>query len=293
VTNNQTRNQTGPTNSGPEPTLVELDRGVFAYVDPTARFGYSNVGLVIDADGLTIYDTTATPERGFKIRQNILALTAQLELPIKRVVLSSSRIPFCGGGQPFWAAAFFGSDTTSDQLDAPPNPLAFRRLLPDFADSYFDEFTTRPVTHTVSEAAWLTDASHVVPLEGESKGNLVLRMEAAGVVFAGALASFGVTPLAYDANPVAWIESLQQILELGSTIVPGHGPPGGAADVDDLIGYLRACIEADGDPARITPGPWDGWADRRFDAVNVERAAMMSAGIDDVPQSMFALLGLA
>lgn len=273
--------------------LVELDRGVFAYVDPTAQFGYSNVGLVIDSDGLTIFDTTATPERAFRVRQDILGLTAELEIPIRRVVLSSSRIPFSGGGQPFWAAAFFGSDTTSEQLDAPPNPLAFRRLLPDFADSYFDEFTTRPITHTVSEAAWLTDATHVFPLEGESKANLVLRLEASGVVFAGALASFGVTPLAYDANPIAWIESLEQIKELGSTIVPGHGPPGGAADINDLIGYLSACLEADGKPERIAPGPWDAWSDRRFDAVNVERAAMLTAGIDQVPQSMFALLGLS
>ncbi|MGH1492959.1 MAG: hypothetical protein ACRBK7_26795 [Acidimicrobiales bacterium] len=273
--------------------LVELDRGIFAYVDPTLRFGYSNVGLVIDADGLTIFDTTATPERGYRVRQDILGLTAELELPIRRVVLSSSRIPFIGGGQPFWAAAFFGSDVTSEQLDAPPNPLAFRRLLPDFTDSYFDEFTTRPITHTVSEAAWLTDAAHVIPFEGESKGNLVLQLEAAGVVFAGAIASFGVTPLAFDANPVAWIESLQQVLELGSTIVPGHGPPGGAADVNDLIGYLSACIEADGRPERIPPGAWDTWSDRRFDAVNVERAAMLARGVDEVPQSMFALLGFS
>ncbi len=271
--------------------LVELDRGVFAYVDPSRRFGYSNVGLVIDADGLTIFDTTATPERGYWVRQEILGLTAELELPIRRVVLSSSRIPFSGGGQPFWAAAFFGSDATSDQLDAPPNPLAFRRLLPDFADSYFDEFTTRPITHTVSEEAWLTQASHVVPLAGESAGNLALRLEAAGVVFCGALASFGVTPLAYDANPVAWIESLERLLAMGSTIVPGHGSPGGAADVQDLIGYLTRCVEADGDPAGIGPGPWDDWADRRFDAVNVERAALLNRGLDEVPRSMFRLLG--
>lgn len=273
--------------------LVELDRGVFAYIDPTNRFGYSNVGLVIDADGLTIFDTTATPATGYRVRQSILKLTAELELPIKRVVLSSSRIPFSGGGQPFWAAAFFGSDVTSDQLDSPPNPLAFRRLLPDFADSYFDEFTTRPITHTVSEEAWLTSASHVVPLEGESGANLALRLEASGVVFAGALASFGVTPLAYDANPTAWIESLDRLLAMGSTIVPGHGMPGGAADVADLVGYLTSCIEANGDPGRIAAGPWDGWADRRFDAVNVERAAMLARGIDDVPQAMFTLLGLA
>jgi glyoxylase-like metal-dependent hydrolase (beta-lactamase superfamily II) len=272
--------------------LVELDRGVFAFIDPSPAFGRSNVGLVIDADGLTVYDTTATPTGGERVRQAIVELTAQLDLPIKRVLLSSSRIAFSGGGQPFWASAFYGSDATSDQLDAPPNPHAFRRLLPDFAFSYTDDFATRPITHTVSEPAWLTPATHVLPLEGESAANLVLRVEAANVVFCGALASFGVTPLGYDANPVAWISSLHQVLELGKTIIPGHGMPGGTADVHDLIGYLTECVNAGGDVDRIGPGPWDDWTDRRFDAVNVERAAQLARGVDQIPQSMFALLDL-
>ena len=272
--------------------LVELATGVFAYIAPDPAFGRSNVGLIIDADGLTVFDTTASPAGGEQVRQQILGLTAQLELPIKRVVLSSSRIAFSGGGAPFWSAAFFGSDVTSDQLDAPPNPMAFRRLLPEFSEQYPDDFTTRPVTHTVSEEAWLTGASFAVPLPGESPQNLALRLEAPGVVFAGALASFGVTPLTYDANPVTWIQSLEQLKQMGSTIIPGHGMPGGTGDVDNLIGYLTACIEANGDPARIAPGPWDRWTDRRFDAVNVERAAALARGIDEVPQSMFTLLGL-
>lgn len=272
--------------------LVELGTGVFAYIDPSPGFGRSNVGLVIDADGLTVFDTTATPQRGDQVRRQILELTAQLELPIKRVVLSSSRIAFSGGGAPFWSAAFYGSDVTSDQLDAPPNPMAFRRLLPEFANEYHDDFATRPITHTVSEEAWLTDASFAVPLTGESEQNLALRLEGADVVFAGALATFGVTPLTYDADPVAWITSLETLKTMGRTIVPGHGLPGGAADVDDLIGYLTACIDADGAPEKLAPGPWDRWTDRRFDAVNVERAAAMARGVNEIPQAMFALLGL-
>ncbi len=271
--------------------LVELGQGVFALTNPQPRYGYSNVGLVIDADGLTIFDTTATPQSGLGARQAILELTAALDVPIKRIVLSSSRIPFSGGGQAFWAAAFYGSEATSDQLDLPPNPDAFRRLLPDFAISYPDEFETRPITHTVGEHAWLTPAASVMPLSGESAANLILRLEEANVVFAGALASFGVTPLAYDGDLVAWIEALATITELGSTIIPGHGPPGGAADVADQLAYLRACIDANGDPNKLGPGPWEYWTDRRFDAVNVERAALLGAGLDQLPQSMLELLG--
>ncbi len=272
--------------------LVELDRGVFAFIDPGGRYGCSNVGLVIDGDGLTLVDTTATPQQGEVVKEQVIELTNQLDLPIKRVVLSSSRIAFSGGGEAFWAAAFYGTEVTSDQLDAPPNPMAFRRLLPEFALSYDDEFTTRPVTHTVSEAAWLSAAAYAIPMPGESAANLALRVDAAGVVFAGALACFGTTPLTYDADPAAWIDSLVELREAGQTIIPGHGPPGGTADVGDLINYLTACIEADGDPKRIPAGPWDRWSDRRFDPVNVERAAMLARGVDEVPQAMFGLLGL-
>ena len=75
--------------------------------------------------------------------------------------------------------------------------------------------------------------------------------------------------------------------------MPGHGPIGGEEEVRDLQAYLRACAAAGGDPARIGPGPWDGWADREHDAVNVERAALLAAGDDAVPPSMLRLAGLA
>ena len=272
--------------------LIELGRGVFAWTHPSPSFGDSNVGLIIDEDGLTIIDTTATPQRGAAVRHAIEQLTGELELPIKRVVLTSSRVAFSGGGAAFWQAAFYGTEAASEQLDAPANPDAFRRLLPHLADNYDDEFTTRPITHTVSEPAWLTGAAYGIPLPGESPANLAVHVESAGVVFAGALASFGVTPLAFDGNPMAWIESLTSLLDLAETIVPGHGPPGAAANVEELIGYLVACLDAEGLPERLPAGPWDGWSDRRFDTVNVERAHRLAAGDSSVPAAMYELLGL-
>jgi cyclase len=272
--------------------LAELGQGVFAWIHPSPRFGDSNVGLVIDDDGLTIVDTTATPQRGAAVHRAVLDLTAELQLPIKRVVLSSSRVAFSGGSTAFWPAAFYGTEATSEQLDDPPNPEAFRRLLPQLAAAYDDDFATRPITHTVDEPAWLSGAGHGLPLAGEGPANLAVHVEGAGVVFAGALASFGVTPLAYDGDLVAWIESLLTLVELADTIVPGHGLPGGAADVDDLLSYLMACVEAGGEVARLGSGPWDAWTDRQFDPVNVERAARLSQGDHSVPRAMLDLLGL-
>lgn len=273
-------------------SLVELGRGVFAWVDGDRRFGSSNVGLVIDGDGLTVIDTTATPARGAAVRQEIEALTGELGLPVKRVVYTSSRIAFVGGSRSFWPSAFYATDPVSDALDLPADPEIFRRLLPDLADDYPDELVTEPASHTVSERAWLTPAVELMPLPGEGPANLVALVPAAGVAFAGALASFGVTPLGLEADPAAWITSLGLLAEAAPTIVPGHGPPGGTADLGDLAGYLAACIEARGDVGALRPGPWSRWADQRFHPVNVERAARLARGDAGVPEAMLRLLGL-
>ncbi len=276
-----------------EPNLVQLGQGVYAFTHPHPRFGNSNVGLVIDADGLTIIDTTATPEQAEVTVRAIDQLAGELGLPIKRVIVSSSRVAFTGGSTIFWSAAFYGSEVTSAQLDAPANPLAFRALLPELAGAYHDEFATRPITHTVAERAQLTRAMVLDPLAGESAGNLVAFVESANVVFAGAFATFGVTPLGHDCYPTRWIAGLRGLAEAGVTVVPGHGPVGGAADLDDLAGYLEACRQAASSAgAELPSGPWDGWTDRRFDQVNIDRTRLLAVGRDEPPASMFALLGL-
>ncbi len=271
--------------------LVEIGRGVFAFLAAERGFGYSNIGLVIDQDGLTVIDTSATPEGGALVRDHMLALTAELELPIKRVIITSSRVPFTGGGDAFRQAAFYSSDETSEELDEPLSPVALRALLPAFASAYHDDFSTRPITHTITTEAWITPSTRGWVLPGESSANLIVQVPGTNAVFAGALASFGVTPLVFAGDPFQWVASLERVAELGQTIIPGHGSVGGTGDIVDLADYLRACISADGDVASLVHGPWDAWTDRRFDEVNVERAARVARGDYALPRSMMALLG--
>lgn len=271
----------------------ELGQGILALVDEQIGYGHSNVGLVIDADGLTVIDTTATAQQGQAVREEILALTEPLGLPIRRIIVTSSRVPFSGGTAAFWPGAYYGSDITSDQLDTPLDPRTIRRLLPELAPAYDDDFATRPITHTVSTSAWLTGAIEVIPAPGESAMNLLVSTPGADVIFLGALGSFGVTPLAFDGDPQTWADTLSRIATVANTFVPGHGPPGGRRDLDELIGYLRAVVAADGDPGAIAAGPWDEWTNRDFDAVNTERSARLRRGDQQIPAAMFALLGLA
>lgn len=271
--------------------LYELAQGVFALSPAATGYGHSTIGLVIDADGLTVIDTGPTPEMGSAAKAEIKALTAELELPFKRVILTSSRIPFAGGSNAFWPAAYYSTEAVSAQLDAPANVAALAALLPQFRLAYDEDFTTRPITHTIAHRAWISAAAEAIPLPGEGPANLIVLLEQLDVIFGGALASFGVTPLAFDGHPEAWARSLRIIANDGVTIVGGHGKPGGRADAIDLADYLDACVRADGDPSAIGPGPWDNWTDRRFDAVNTERAARLKRGDDGIPDAMFDLLG--
>ena len=62
-------------------------------------------------------------------------------------------------------------------------------------------------------------------------------------------------------------------------------------DVRDLQAYLRACVDAHGDAGAIPNGPWDGWVDRDRDRINVERAALLAQGRDEMPTTMLQAIG--
>jgi glyoxylase-like metal-dependent hydrolase (beta-lactamase superfamily II) len=268
--------------------LVELGAGVHAWVAARPSHAHPNAGVVVDDDGTTVIDSLTTPSQWIPFGRAI----SDLGLLVRRVVLTSSHIAQVGGAAQFLTAGRYGRAETSAHLEQPPNLEGYRRLYPDLADEFDDRIVTKPITHVVAEPAWLSMRVLALPVRGHQDENLVIQVPDANVVFAGALCTFGVTPNAFDGDPEAWADQLADVAEWGTTIVPGVGPVGGPADVIALQAYLYACVEAEGDSGAIPPGPWDDWADRDLDAVNVERAAMLARGDRGVPPSMRARLGL-
>ena len=270
------------------PDLTPLAQGVFAWLQEPAGLGVPNAGVVLDGDGATVIDTLTVPSQFGPFGDAVDALG----FPVRRVVLTGDHLDFVGGTVRFRHAGVYGTRAASAHLDQPPNPAVLRRLHPDLADEIDDEIRTRSVTHVVAEATQLTPAAFAIPLRGQAAENLVVLVPESDVLFAGALCCFGVTPLAFDGDPAAWADTLDELADLATTIVPGHGPVGGADEVRALQGYLRACVDAGGDPARIGPGPWDDWVGREWDVVNVERAAGLAAGDLAPPPSLLRAVGL-
>jgi cyclase len=268
--------------------LDELGEGVYVWMQRPPGHDRPNAGVVVEADGITLIDTLLVPTQATTLAEAIVPLGG----PVRRVVYTSSHAEQVGGSAVFAFAARYGSPQTSLRLDQPPNTMALSRLHPQVADEFGEEFTTRPVSHTVDAAAWLTERVCMVPTRGPSDENLVAFVPSADVVFAGALGSFGVTPNCFDGDPLVWADALGELAELAGRFVPAVGPVGGADDLLALQAYLWSCAEAGGDPSRLGSGPWDNWTDRHLDVVNVERAAMLAAGDRSVPPSMLRLLGL-
>lgn len=267
--------------------LTPIAPGVLAWLVDEPSHSATNSGVVIAADGVTVIDAGPSPKATAPLAEAIAALT---ESPVRRLVYTGSHIDVVGGGTQFPLAGVYGSGQCSHHLDQPADPEVWKRLHPghDFA-----EVVTRPVSHTVAEAAHLCPASIAVPVAGPQFESLVVQVPSANVVFAGSVATFGVTPLGYEADFPRWIESLDQLLGWGEIFVPAHGPIGGAEEVHALRSYLQAVVAANGDPGAMADGPWTSWTSPEFTAINVERAHMLASGDPSPPPSMLALLGLS
>lgn len=269
-------------------TLVPLDAGVYAWLDDATGSGCTNAGVIIDADAATVVDSLTTLDAATLLNSAV----EQLGTRVRRTVLTASTIEFVGGSSAFTMSGMYGRTQTSEHLDQPPTPAIYRRLFPTHAESFDDEMTTRPITHITDGAVQLTPAVALHPFSGPQAQNLVAVVDGAGICFAGAMCSFGVTPRCYQGNAGEWADELDRLLTLAPIFVPGHGPIGGEEEVRVLQGYLRAVVDADGDVAAIATGPWDNWVERENDQVNVERAAMCAAGVDEIPPAMLRLAGI-
>jgi cyclase len=271
--------------------LTELGDGVYAWIQPGGESGVANAGVVVDADGITVIDTLMVRSQW----EPFAAAVAELDMPIRRAVLTHAHVDHVGGTKAFPAAAVYGSPQTSRALDQAMPLDAYKAFMPAFEHEFDDleEFGTRPVTHIIDGAASLTARVEVLPAEGHTEGDIVVLVADADVCFAGDLCFFGVTPLAFQGNPIVWADMLDAIVELADVIVPGHGPVGGETDVRELQAYLRHCVAAAHGGLAIPAGSWDTWLERERDAINVERVELLARGEDVIPPAMLKAMGIA
>jgi glyoxylase-like metal-dependent hydrolase (beta-lactamase superfamily II) len=121
-----------------------------------------------------------------------------------------------------------------------------------------------------------------------SPADAVVHVPDAGVVFAADLLFIGVTPIMWHGPAETWLAALDALLALDADVyVPGHGPPCGRAEIEQLADYWRwlregvqeqrtagrSAAEAARELLRASRGaPWAEWQNPERIVVSISTA---------------------
>ena len=273
----------------PTQPLHELADGVFAWLQPGGETGVANAGVIVDDDGITVVDTLMVRSQW----EPFAAAVAELDRPVRRLVLTHAHIDHVGGTKAFPNAAVLrDSAHTSDAARPRCRSRRTRRSCPRSTTSSTTSPRSAPARSPTSstDAAQLTPASSCCPRPGTPPGDVIVLVADADVCFAGDLCFFGVTPLAFQGDPATWADVLDVVVELADTIVPGHGPVGGERRGAGPAGLPAALRRRGDDPARpVGHLARTGRARRRSTS---SAPPLLAAGRDEMPPSMLRAIGL-
>lgn len=225
--------------------LHEIGQGVFAYLQPDGSWGWSNAGLVVDGDAsllvATLFDLRTTGEMLDSMRR---ATPAAREVDL--VVDIHANGDHCWGNQLVRDALIVGSRACAEEMaELPPALLAALVAAPpegaagDLVRRMFGAFDFRDIvvpTTTFEDELTLRVGdveAHLAEVgPAHTRGDVIVHLPGPGVVFTADILFNGGHPIVW-AGPVAnWTAARDRILATGAaTIVPGHGPVCGPAEV--------------------------------------------------------------
>lgn len=277
--------------------LVELDDGVFAFLQPDGGWGWSNAGLVRGDGGSLLVDTLFDLRLTREMLDSMKPITAAD--PIETAVnthgngdhyfgnqLLPDNIPIIATSRAIaemQAVAPIAVHALFNQIDLGPEFEAFAaRTMRRFS---FDEVEHRPANQAFDGRHELSVGGRAVELielgPAHTAGDAIVWLPDARTIFSGDILFIKGTPVMW-AGPVSnWLAACERILELEArTIVPGHGPitdNDGVRDVDRYLRYIaeeaRARFDGGMDAEQasddIDLSDFSDWGDPERIAVNV------------------------
>ena len=286
---------------GPDPAgidaagLHEVADGVHAWVQPDGTWWLNNAGLVIGDGAALIVDTCATEARTRRFL-GAVAATTDADLAVAVNTHAHGDHTYGNGFLPAATTLVGHENMRRTLLDDPvidgcppvwdpvPDWGAVTRRVPDVT------VTSGLTAHVGGRAVEV----HHPGGTAHTDGDLVAWVPGVRVLFSGDLLFHGLTPLVFQGSVPGARAALDLIATFDPvTVVPGHGPVFGAADLPRVLAEHRRYYDlvlrtAEDAVARDVPpleaaracdlGPFSEWDDAERLVLNLHRACADLSG---------------
>ncbi|MEO0883343.1 MAG: MBL fold metallo-hydrolase [Pseudomonadota bacterium] len=303
--------------------LKSLGNGLYAYLQPDGGWGWSNAGLITDADQSllvdTLFDMQLTAEMLSEM-QDAAGLTGN---DIGTIVNTHANGDHCHGNGCCPNAEIIASDAAAEEMnETPPEMIAAILQNADGlgeAGAYFKDIfgafdfagvKMRAPTQTFTGEMSLTVGDKKLDLievgPAHTRGDILVHVPNDRTVFTGDILFIEGTPLIW-AGPVSnWIAACDRILAMDvDVIVPGHGPitdKAGVRQVSEYLSYIDtearkrfdAGLSVTEAVQDIALGDYANWGDAERIAVNVDSLYREYRGDGQVTPviELFALMAM-
>jgi cyclase len=244
--------------------LREVAPRTYAWLQPNGGLGESNAGLIC-GDGASLLLDTLWDER--LTRRMLDAMAGPLAgAPLRQAFVTHP------DGDHWWGNAVLGADVEilatrscdrAMRAEAPPKVLAgmaaaarglshapgrvgavARRMHEQLAPFAWSEVRLRYADRMVAGGETLDAGGREVRVidvgPTHTASDAIVHVPDVGVVFAADILFIGVTPVMWHGPVEAWLRALDTLLALDAEVyVPGHGPPCGRTEVEELAAYWR------------------------------------------------------
>ena len=228
------------TPAGYKSGIEEVAPKVYAYIQAYGELGVSNAGLLLDKGGAMAVDALMVPSMTRRFLEAIKKVTKQ---PVTRLVNTHHHIDHIGGNSFFREAEIISHTFCREELVRTGLQVeSLQKRIPRFASEFPKvkltvpdvTFEDRMVFH---QSGREVELRHLGP--AHTFGDAFVTLPKDKILFAGDLAFYYVTPLAFQGHVGNWIKVADRILKMDvETIVPGHGPIGGKKELREMRGYL-------------------------------------------------------
>jgi cyclase len=266
---------------GTLPRLESLDAKVFAFLQDPGTWGLSNAGLVQANGNAVLIDTFYTERRNELLHEMVTDIAP---VPPNYLINTHYHVDHVNGNAWYPQATIIGHAETREGILRTDVSASARR----FTDVDFGRSGAVPPSLVFQSDLRLDVGSELLdvcyPGLAHCRGNTVVYLRRASILFAGDLLLGGCTPTFSYGSAVGYAAVLERLREFGAErIVPGHGPVSMPSIIDETERYVRWVLAAAADglaagrlplevAARLDLGEFATWHDQERIVGNLYRA---------------------